>query len=102
MRISDWSSDVCSSDLRHDLEPRFERIVRIDQFEMRVPAIEQGREQPLEMDVHRLERGEQPLAALAIEVADRSAQPVDRQPQFLALGGETGRAPGRERACLYE
>src|SRR3546814_2841215 len=26
MRISDWSSDVCSSDLTHDLEPERARV----------------------------------------------------------------------------
>ena len=29
--------------LRHDLEPGLERIVRIDQRQMRLPAVEQGR-----------------------------------------------------------
>ena len=39
------------------------------------------------MAVDRLERGEQPLATLAVQRADRAAQAVDRLPQFLALGG---------------
>src|SRR3546814_1924107 len=71
MRISDWSSDVCSSDL----------------FEMRLPAVEERREETLEMAIHRLERREQPRAALAIEAADRTAEAVDRLRQFLDLGG---------------
>jgi chromosome segregation protein len=39
------------------------------------------------MPIDRLERGEQALPPLAVERTDRTAQPVDRQPQFLALGG---------------
>src|SRR3546814_13981155 len=71
MRISDWSSDVCSSDL----------------FEMRLPAVEERREETLEMAIHRLDRREQPRAALAIEAADRDAEAVQRLRPFLALGG---------------
>ena len=37
--------------------------------------------------VRRLEGGEQANAALAVEVADRAAQPVDRLLQLLDLGG---------------
>ena len=54
---------------------------------MRLAAVEQGGEQPLEVPVHRLERGEQADAAFAVEVADRPAQPVDRLLQLLDLGG---------------
>src|SRR3546814_17200705 len=79
--------------LRHDLQPRLERIVRIDEFQMRLPAVEQGREQALEMGVDRLEGGEQPDAAFAIEIADRPAQPVYRL--------QIGRASCRERVCQY-
>src|SRR3546814_9774767 len=53
---------------------------------MRLPAVEQGREQALEMGVDRLEGGEQPDAAFAIEIADRPAQPVYRLLQFVDLG----------------
>ena len=38
--------------LRHDLEPGFERIVALDQLEVRLPAFEQGREQAAKM-AHR-------------------------------------------------
>ena len=57
--------------LGEDLEPGLERIVRIDQREMRLPALEQPGEQAAEMGVDRLEGGAQPLAALAVEIADR-------------------------------
>ena len=72
--------------LRHDLEPGLERIVRFDQLEMRLAALEQGGEQAAEMAVDLLEGGEQPGAALAVEAADRAAQAMDRDAQLLALG----------------
>ena len=54
---------------------------------MGLAAFEQPREQALEVLVHFLERGPQALAAFAVEVADRAAQPVDRFVQFGLLGG---------------
>ena len=53
---------------------------------MRLAALEQGGEQAAEMAVDLLEGGEQTGAALAVQAADRAAQPVDRLAQFLALG----------------
>ena len=53
---------------------------------MGLAAIEQAREQALEMAVDRLEGGEQPRAAFAVEAADRAAQAVDRLGQFVAFG----------------
>src|SRR5690606_22002737 len=73
--------------LRHDFEPGFERIVRIDELEMRLPAVEQRREEALKMAVHRLERREQPRATFAVEAADRTAEAVHRLRQLLDLGG---------------
>ena len=72
--------------MRHDFEAGLERVVRFDLLEMRLAALEQGREQAAEMAVHVLEGGEQAGAALAVQAADRAAQPVDGEPQFLALG----------------
>src|SRR3546814_12806994 len=57
--------------LGHDLQPRLQRIIRIDQRQMRAAALEQGREQRSEMPVDLLERRQQPRAALAVEIADR-------------------------------
>src|SRR3546814_17435114 len=84
MRISDWSS-TCAL-------PIFQRIIRIDQRQMRAAALEQGREQRSEMPVDLLERRQQPRAALAVEIADRPAQPVDRLLQLVALGDAGGAA----------
>ena len=71
--------------LGHDLQPGLERIVALDQLEMRLAAVEQGREQAAEMAVDLLIGFEQPDAAFAVEAADRAAQAVDRLGQFLAL-----------------
>src|SRR3546814_4859279 len=40
MRISDWSSDVCSSDLLHQVRGRAVHLARVaDQAELRIPAL---------------------------------------------------------------
>ena len=57
---------------------------------MRLTAIEQGGEEAPEVGVDRLERGEQALAAFAVEAADRAAQAMDRLGQFLAFGAAAG------------
>src|SRR3546814_8582638 len=78
LRISAWSPDVCSSDLLlarrlgHDLQTRLQRIVAVDQFQMRLAAVEQGGEQAAEMPVHRLERGEQALGSATRGVGEES------------------------------
>ena len=75
-----------------DLKPGFERIVAVDQRKVGLSAFEQLGEQPLEVGVDRLERGAQPLAALAVEVADRTAQAVHCLDQ-LGLFGQRGAMP---------
>src|SRR3546814_6872342 len=40
MRISDWSSDVCSSDLLHQVRGRAVHLARVaDQPKLRIPAL---------------------------------------------------------------
>src|SRR3546814_9540605 len=89
MRISDWSSDVCSSDLRIEAGPvargaadaavhhEFGRILR----HVRIEIV-------LDHPVHRF--GEPALAAQ--RGAARGAD---------LAGGEIGRASCRERVCQY-
>src|SRR5438270_9001303 len=50
---------------------------------MRLAALEQCREQPTEVRVDLLIGFEQPDAALAVEIADRAAQAVDRLSQLF-------------------
>ena len=71
--------------LGHDLQPRLQRIVAVDQREVRFAAAEQAGEQATEMSVDRLERCAQPFAPFAVEIADRSAQAIDRFSQFGLL-----------------
>src|SRR3546814_5836063 len=63
MRISDWSSDVCSSDLEEELEP-------IEQFAGRGLLLEPGDVADLVEDVERL-ADEQLLDAGEMDVDDR-------------------------------
>src|SRR3546814_10294900 len=89
MRISDWSSDVCSSDLvdEHD------RAALSGQELERAP--EDHRQDGIELQdrVHRLP-GLQQERELAQAVGQRRGQhPLVRE--------ETGRASCRERVCQY-
>src|SRR3546814_7455001 len=79
MRISDWSSDVCSSDLRDDMGLRQRDRAR-----------------------HRFVRNQPRLGISAIEPVDDRQALDDR----LAVGDqhrheELGRASCRERVCQY-
>ncbi len=71
-----------------DLQPCIERVFRIDQLELGRAAAEQHRKEPLELAVDDLEGGEQALAALPVEGADRLAQPAHSLAEIVALGGQ--------------
>ena len=68
--------------------PASQRIVGFDQLQLGLAALEQGREQVLEVPVDDVEGGEEPLASLLVEAADRAAQPLDRLGQVVALGDQ--------------
>ncbi len=51
------------------------------------------------LPIHFLEHGVQPLAALAVQVADRAAQLGDRGGQFLAFRGRSWRSAARLRSA---
>src|SRR3546814_16498626 len=76
--------------MRHDFKARFQRIVAVDKFQMRLSAIEKRGEETLEMAVHCLERGEEASAAFAIQTTDGTAKAVDGLPQFAAPGAAPG------------
>src|SRR3546814_1595497 len=81
MRISDWSSDVCSSDLHH--------VGMAGKAEIAAAAAPAGVEV---LDIRGARRAEaQPLAAEA-ERGERRLQHAER---------EIGRATCRERVCQY-
>src|SRR3546814_15094069 len=111
MRISDWSSDVCSS----DLQPQ--RAVGV--------AVEQSRDErvgkgPLDRDgkngglgvSHRIElrhceRSEAIQSGLrkhwiaASPPAPRNDEEFERSADHPSVSAEIGRASGRERVCPY-
>src|SRR3546814_13598193 len=101
MRISDWSSDVCSSDLL--AQPRLEARPRPEQPEAR-PHLEHDRARPLRAD----------LRAVAVRPRGEEALPahigggVVLDPRHVGQPGmrgrqppEIGRASCRERVCTY-
>src|SRR3546814_18106424 len=100
MRISDWSSDVCSSDLRHLERHADRRLAALDQIEVdpERPWIEIGRDQiGIAVDGYRQpplkgQGGRQRGAFVIVHVDNRAAGMADEQ---------IGRASCRERVCQY-
>src|SRR3546814_14359535 len=99
MRISDWSSDVCSSDLRHRAGAAREDglIVAAVARIAGLVALDVGRQRH---DAVRLQRRQQGAVAAPEGDGDLAALALGDH-----LGGEiaaeTGRAAGRERVCQY-
>src|SRR3546814_16118671 len=111
MRISDWSSDVCSSDLFLELEEIIDREIE------RRPGRERGR-----VDIYRTEQktGEARLARRVLDLRDprvdegqergRDAGEAEADPpheqraaaEQRAVAEQIGRESGRERVCEYE
>src|SRR3546814_7802022 len=87
MRISDWSSDVCSSDLRQFVQRPFMQFAK----GLLQCSTQLG---DLILDCHRRERND-----LARDKAI-SFQPPQALCQCL-LSDEIGRASCRERVCQY-
>src|SRR3546814_2908382 len=95
MRISDWSSDVCSSDLgdadHHQRRPQRGEGAGVAGWQLGVEA----REREDDRDLHQLRW---------LEVDDAEVEPAlaaapDETEQFDA--DEIGRASCRERGCQY-
>src|SRR3546814_18754392 len=77
MRISDWSSDVCSSDLRTDREPRRQRGQRgeaVDDGQADARANERGRDIECARRHRMVELEPEPALFLDEYLADRSAR----------------------------
>src|SRR3546814_12428425 len=111
MRISDWSSDVCSSDLCIGAEPqesdRRSRHVRRsgqnlgnrDRVEDQLGAEDPEHEAQIAdaIDDERLDRGG--LGARLLE--PETAPQIARQPHAFPAEEQIGRASRRERVCQY-
>src|SRR3546814_17825575 len=101
MRISDWSSDVCSSDLLIDIDVEYLRctaiaecvalVIAVAALRLQVPSIAHER-------VHLLIAIE--CGGPAVESAQRDILGNVRGIPGLELAArEIGRASGRERVC---
>src|SRR3546814_12285417 len=98
MRISDWSSDVCSSDLAED-EPRMLMLTQ-QLFGSTDPELNRGRE--------AIKSTEQAIAMLHYVIADFASYfrelTADRRAhprEDIATVIDIGRASCRERVCQY-
>src|SRR3546814_13203859 len=92
MRISDWSSDVCSSDLTRLGDERFGQRVFADLVEARGQPQHLGLVEPANAD-RLVERGPA-LGERAGLVHDPGVDPA-------AVFDQIGRASCRERVCQY-
>src|SRR3546814_9952460 len=97
MRISDWSSDVCSSDLDAKHHPALKLVEPLRAF---IPVVVGAGVRPA--DDHHDE-----LAVVDALVADRRLEQVavfldpGLQVQWNGQHGKIGRASCRERVCQY-
>src|SRR3546814_13530343 len=115
MRISDWSSDVCSSDLARDLDDFVGFHLGNDARSAARPALESARERPLvRKAAHIGDVANDEIAALQILKSELQPNPVETVGKgrafFLepaqkgtlghmqAIGDEIGRASRREKA----
>src|SRR3546814_14975080 len=96
MRISDWSSDVCSSDLT-PLIADAERVYAITEDRLQAVSIEDG-SIAWEFDLQGAPFSAPTLAGGRIYIALRAGQLVALD---AATGEEIGRASCRERVCQY-
>src|SRR3546814_15667829 len=96
MRISDWSSDVCSSDLLWRVDAAGERknlTASIDEEvkEWRQPSPYGG------LPHYNL----QPVATAVVQIASEGKEASDRLLFIDVASGKIGRASCRERVCQY-
>src|SRR3546814_6074285 len=111
MRISDWSSDVCSSDLNFDLQDMpAEALSRVNVFKSQTADLtEGGLAGVIDLQLNRPFNFRDPTVVLGGRA--NYGERVDKiNPQFSLLAtdrwdtgiGETiGRASWRERVCQY-
>src|SRR3546814_19657406 len=96
MRISDWSSDVCSSDLLVVIEPHEQRLG--DGRGHRVEAIEGGRRQPHQCRLLVFEHvGDGSLAKLGMTMSAGMIEAAVEQPGVQLLKARKAQ-PRRERS----
>src|SRR3546814_19774448 len=98
MRISDWSSDVCSSDLAVHLEHLDHRLVNLNQLILCSFRLELNLEQELTSTAQRgLERLPAAVAHACMIVCLTDLADLNRG----VTATQIGRASCRERVCQY-
>src|SRR3546814_17161410 len=108
MRISDWSSDVCSSDLQGDGEQHSRAGASVDDLDLAAAAV--AADDEILLQRRPVRRAGTRVGCLDVEgqcFAERDLVAVDPG-AHLRLRGEagseqqqTGRASCRERVCQY-
>src|SRR3546814_13097223 len=94
MRISDWSSDVCSSDLLIAAIPHLHGHCYV--VHTRTAGVRANDE------FHRQVETAHPVDGLGAWVAVIDQQPAAAADEFaIRYGDQIGRASGRERVCQY-
>src|SRR3546814_12072972 len=118
MRISDWSSDVCSSDLISDIEPVLQKLpigiyvvdnrwlINPGQLSAnpdidKISADYRMRSYPHPLQSEKIGSHQNGEAATCKYDPDPRERSKARQQSFEPEG-QIGRASGRERVCHYE
>src|SRR3546814_12347546 len=97
MRISDWSSDVCSSDLQHDVALEDGSRVRLDtNSALVVRYSRKHRDVVLERGRAQFDVAHAPQRPFTVHAGPGTVRAVGTQFQV-----QIGRASGRERVCQY-
>src|SRR3546814_13184714 len=107
MRISDWSSDVCSSDLQKGVMA--ERALQLDEAHRRARRVQRMDDLPRfprRIEPVRVERDDAEAGLRALEgVRQQAAMLLGRIEIIQRPGdveiGKIGRASCRERVCKY-
>src|SRR3546814_20209140 len=107
MRISDWSSDVCSSDLNEQGKPKIARLrlIRHDHLRQQKAVCNRSQQRP---ECKTEEPARLPLLSRTQAYFERHRTQQDAQGQHtqgqVKLShdtAQTGRASSRERVCQY-
>src|SRR3546814_13261690 len=112
MRISDWSSDVCSSDLipvaddQNSLKQGARGPALLEDFHFREKIFHFDHERIPERVVHARGYGVHGFFELTDSLSDVTRADLfqrvgERTPAFVRFSTEIGRASCRERVCKY-
>src|SRR3546814_1133552 len=97
MRISDWSSDVCSSDLAAAKSKKISEIT--------VVVLDRPRHEKLMNDIRKAGARVKLISDGDVSAAIEAALPDTDVDMLMGVGGtpegEIGRASWRERVCQY-